>query len=200
MRTTIDKVVAAGQMLAAPRKCKIWHECWLRDGMTIQDIADAATIPQSTTYELTREMIDEGSLYAVGQTSTSATVLKPTPMQFFVSSHPEGIGPQFNVHSTLIAVIGRGTDSPDIETFLKRNNYTLLSEAITGVLTILSRNQSDASPLESHFDWMDEIDARLIEGHIAAVLKREADKPGIDWEFPSDPSIAPATLAGEGGD
>lgn len=194
IRTTVDKVVAAGQLLATPRKCKIWHECWLQDGLTIQDIANAAEIPQSTTYDLTREMIEEGSLYTKGTSTTNATILKPTQMQFFVSSHPEGIGPQYNVHSTLIGVIGRGTESDDIEMFLNRTNYTLLTEAITGVLAILSGDQSSASNLEDHLAWMDEIGARLIEGHIAAVLQREAEKPGIAWEFPDDPSIEPAPL------
>lgn len=188
LRTTVDKVVAGGQLLADPRKCRIWHESWLQDGCTIQQVSRLADIPQSTTYDLTREMIEEGSLYAAGTTDRNATILKPTPMQLFVSSHPEGIGPQFNVHSTLIGVIGRGTATSDVATFLDRNNYTLLSEAITATLMILSEN---ATSLETALEWMDEIDARLIEGHIAAVLQREAEKPGIEWSFPDDPAIVP---------
>lgn len=192
LRTTVDKVVAGGQLLADPRKCRIWHECWLQDGCTIQQVSRLADIPQSTTYDLTREMIEEGSLYGAGTTDRNATILKPTPMQLFVSSHPEGIGPQFNVHSTLIGVIGRGTATSDVATFLDRNNYTLLSEAITATLMILSENVEEKKSLEGELEWMDEIDARLIEGHIAAVLRREAEKPGIEWTFPDDPTIAPA--------
>ena len=192
IRTTVDKVVAAGQLLASPRKCATWHECWLYDGLTIQDIAEHTGIPQSTTYDLTREMTAEGSLFSVGTTASNASIMKPTSMQFFVSSHPEGIGPQYNVHSTLIGVLGRGTTTDDVETFLERNNYTQLSEAITGVLSILS-NEDIETPLESHFGWMKSIDARLIEGHIAAVLELESHAPGIEWVFPRDPRIPPAS-------
>lgn len=191
LRTTVDRVVAAGQLLGSPRKCAIWHACWLANGLQIQRIAETTDIPQSTTYDLTREMIEEGSLYTDSTTSTNAAVLKPTQLQLFVSSHPEGIGPQFNVHSTLIGVIGRGIETDDVETFLDRNNYTLLSEAITGVLTILSGNQSEAEALEETSEWMAPVDARLIEGHIAAVLKQEASKPNIEWEFPDSPAIQP---------
>lgn len=198
LRTTVDRVVAAGQLLGSPRKCAIWHACWLADGLQIQRIAEITDIPQSTTYDLTREMIEEGSLFADSTTATNAAVLKPTQLQLFVSSHPEGIGPQFNVHSTLIGVIGRGMETDDVETFLDRNNYTQLSEAITGVLTILSGTQSEAEALEAHYEWMDSVDARLIEGHIAAVLKQEAKKPDIEWEFPESPVIEPNTPADAG--
>lgn len=198
LRTTVDRVVAAGQLLGSPRKCTIWHACWLADGLQIQRIAEITGIPQSTTYALTREMIEEGSLFADSTSSTNAAVLKPTQLQLFVSSHPEGIGPQFNVHSTLIGVIGRGMETDDVETFLDRNNYTLLSEAITGVLTILSGAQSEAEALEAKYEWMDSVDARLIEGHIAAVLNQEAAKPDIEWEFPESPAIQPNTAADVG--
>lgn len=191
IRTTVDTVVAAGQLLASPRKCKVWHEAWLRDGATIPELADATAIPQSTLYDLTREMVREGSLYAAGTADNNATILRPAEMQVFVSDHPEGMGPQFNIHSTLIGVVGRGADSPDVETFIERNNYTLLLKAITAVLAILDGDQSEAPPLEEYYEWLDPVDARLIEGHVAAVLKRESEKPGIAWEFPEEPSIAP---------
>lgn len=191
IRTTVDTVVAAGQMLASPRKCKIWHESWLHGGLTIKKLTAATSIPQSTIYDLTREMVEEGSLYAAGTTDTNATVLKPAEMQIFVSKHPENIGRQFNIHSTLIGVLGRGVHSGDIETFLDRNNYTLLLESITGVLALLSHNDPEAEDLEDMFGWMDGVDAQLIQGHIAAVLQREAQKDDIEWEFPDDPVITP---------
>lgn len=190
IKTTVDTVVAAGQLLASPRKCKIWHEAWLANGMTIKDIASATSIPQSTAYDLTREMVEEGSLYSAGTTDNNATVLKASPMQVFVSEHPEAVGPQFNIHSTLIGVVGRATDHEEVETFLDRNNYTLLVEAISGVLQILS-GSVDAEDLTELYGWIDGVDAHLIQGHVAAVLKREAQRPSIDWQFPSDPAIAP---------
>lgn len=192
LRTTVDTVVAAGQMLADPRKCKVWHETWLHDGLDIKGLTSATSIPQSTLYNLTKEMLDEGSLYTSGTSERRATIYKPVPMQIFVSEHPEGIGPQFNIHSTLIGVIGRGVESPDIETFIDRNNYTILLEAITGVLVILSDDDLENPTLESFFEHMSAADARMIEGHIAAVLKRESGKEGVDWEFPDDPAIEPA--------
>ena len=191
IRTIVDTVVAAGQMLASPRKCRIWHEAWLHDGLPIQELSEKTSIPQSTVYELTREMVSEGSLYSAGTTDNNAAILKPTPMQIFVSEHPENIGHQLNIHSTLIGVVGRGVESDDIETFLDRNNYTLLLEAITGVLTILSQNDPDATNLGEYYGWIDDVDAHLIQGHIAAVLKRESEKPSINWEFPDDPVIEP---------
>lgn len=194
IRTTVDKVVAAGQLLAAPRKCKIWHECWLRDGLTVQHVASVTSIPQSTAYDLSREMLEEGTLYRSGTSSTGATIVKPTEMELFVSSHPEGIGPQFNVHSTLIGVVGLGVNSPNVETFLERNNFTRLSEAITAVLAILSGNQDQANDLANLLEGVSEADCRLIEGHIAAVLQREAKKSDIQWEFPDDPSIEPRPI------
>ena len=189
--TTVDTVVAAGQMLASPRKCKIWHESWLKDGLTIKQLTAATAIPQSTVYDLTREMVEEGSLYAAGTTDNNASILKPTSMQIFVSEHPENIGHQFNIHSTLIGVVGRGTEYEEIATFLDRNSYTMLVESITGVLSILSQSDPEATSLDELFDGMDVVDAGLIQGHIAAVLRREARKPGIDWEFPDDPVISP---------
>lgn len=191
IQTTVDTVVAAGQMLASPRKCKIWHEAWLADGLTIKELTAATSIPQSTVYDLTREMVEEGSLYGAGTTDSNATVLKPASMQIFVSEHPENIGQQFNIHSTLIGVVGRGVDYDEIQTFLDRNNYTLLVESVTGVLAILSDDGADAESLEELYDWIDPIDAQLIQGHIAAVLRREAQKPSIDWRFPDDPAITP---------
>ncbi|WP_418281712.1 hypothetical protein [Halorubrum sp. DTA98] len=192
IRTTVDTVVAAGQLLSAPRKCRVWHEAWLADGLTIQQLAAVTPIPQSTLYDLTREMVADGIVHGDGTTDNNATVLRAADMQVFVSAHPEGIGRQFNIHSTLIGVIGRGIESGDVETFLERNNYTMLLEAITGVLTILDGDQTTAPELEEHLEWIESVDARLIEGHIAAILEREAEKPGIDWEFPEDPSIVPA--------
>lgn len=192
IETTVDTVVAAGQMLAAPRKCKIWHEAWLHDGLTIKQLSATTSIPQSSVYDITREMVAEGSLYAAGTTDNNATILKPSPMQVFVSAHPENIGRQYNIHSTLIGVVGRSMVSEDIETFLDRNNYTMLLESITGVLSILSDDGHEMSSLEELFEWIDPVDARLIQGHIAAVLKREAEKPNIEWTFPDDPAIAPA--------
>jgi hypothetical protein len=189
--TTVDTVVAAGQMLASPRKCKIWHESWLKDGLTIKQLTAATSIPQSTVYDLTREMVEEGSLYAAGTTDNNASILKPTSMQIFVSEHPENIGHQFNIHSTLIGVVGRGTEYEEIETFLDRNNYTMLVESITGVLNILSEPDLEATSLDELFEGMDVVDAQLIQGHIAAVLQREAKKPGIDWTFPDEPVISP---------
>jgi hypothetical protein len=189
--TTVDTVVAAGQMLASPRKCKIWHESWLKDGLTIKQLTAATSIPQSTVYDLTREMVEEGSLYAAGTTDNNASILKPTSMQIFVSEHPENIGHQFNIHSTLIGVVGRGTEYEEIETFLDRNNYTMLVESITGVLSILSEPDLEATSLDELFEGMDVVDAQLIQGHIAAVLQREAKKPGIDWTFPDEPVISP---------
>lgn len=191
IQTTVDTVVAAGQMLADPRKCQIWHESWLTDGLTIKGLTDATSIPQSTIYDLSREMVKEGSLYAAGSTDNNATILKPTPMQVFVSAHPENVGQQFNIHSTLIGVVGRGVDSDDIQTFLERNNYTLLVKSITGVLRVLSGDEPDVESLDEVFEWMDPVDAQLIQGHIAAVLKREAQKPQIEWEFPAEPAISP---------
>jgi len=191
IETTVDTVVAAGQMLASPRKCKVWHESWLHDGLTIKQLSAATSIPQSSVYDITREMVAEGSLYAAGTTDNNATILKPSPMQIFVSAHPENIGRQYNIHSTLIGVIGRSMGSEDIETFLDRNNYTMLLESITGVLAILSDESHEASSLEELFEWVDPVDARLIQGHIAAVLKREAEKPSIEWSFPDDPTIEP---------
>lgn len=191
IRTTVDTVVAAGQMLAEPRKCKIWHEAWLNDGLTIKELTAVTTIPQSTIYDLTREMVEEGSLFGAGTTDNNATILKPASMQIFVSEHPENIGQQFNIHSTLIGVLGRGVDHDEIETFLDRNNYTMLVESITGVLAILSEGQTEAESLEELFEWMDPIDAQLIQGHVAAVLEREAEKPDIEWNFPEEPPITP---------
>lgn len=192
IRTTVDTVVAAGQMLASPRKCKIWHETWLHEGLTIKELTAVTEIPQSTIYDITREMIEEGSLYSAGTTDNNATILKPTKMQIFVSEHPENVGRQFNIHSTLIGVISRGIDSENVDTFLDRNNYTMLVEAITGVLTILTQKGAEASSLNELFEWMDPVDATLIQGEIAAVLQREAEKPRIEWEFPDDPVIPPA--------
>lgn len=191
IQTTVDTVVAAGQMLASPRKCKIWHEAWLHDGLTIKELTAVTSIPQSTIYDLTREMVEEGSLFAAGKTDNNASILKPTSMQIFVSKHPENIGQQFNIHSTLIGVVGRGIDYEEVEMFLDRNNYTLLLESVTGVLSILSGDAPEASGLADLYDWMDPIDAQLIQGHIAAVLRREAQKAGIEWEFPEDPAISP---------
>lgn len=192
IETTVDTVVAAGQMLASPRKCKIWHESWLHDGLTIKEITATTSIPQSTVYDVTREMVEEGSLYAAGTADNNATILKPSPMQIFVSAHPENIGRQFNIHSTLIGVVGRSMHSDDIETFLERNNYTMLVESITGVLATLSEDDPDVNGLEDLFEWMDPVDARLVQGHIASVLEQEAEKEDIDWEFPDDPVIPPA--------
>ncbi|MEF8781128.1 MAG: hypothetical protein V5A46_10660 [Haloferacaceae archaeon] len=194
IRTTVDTVVAAGQLLASPRKCKIWHETWLHEGLDIKGLTEVTPIPQSTLYNLTKEMVEEGSLYPASSADTRATVYKPSRMQIFVSEHPKGIGPQFNIHSTLIGVLGRGVDSGDVETFLDRNNYTILLEAITGVLVILDDPDTEATSLEELFEHMSPVDARLIQGHISAVLKREARKNGIDWEFPEDPVIEPAEL------
>lgn len=191
IQTTVDTVVAAGQMLASPRKCRIWHEAWLADGLTIKELTAATPIPQSTIYDITREMTEEGSLYSAGTTRNNATILKPTEMQIFVSKHPENIGRQFNIHSTLIGVVGRGIDSEDVGTFLERNNYTMLVEAITGVLSILTENDPEMDSLDDLFEWIDPVDTQLIQGHIAAVLRREAEKPGIEWEFPDDPVIQP---------
>jgi len=191
IKTTVDKVVAAGQLLASPRKCKIWHEAWLAKGLTIKDIAAATSIPQSTAYDLTREMVQEGSLGAAGTTDNNATIMKPTQMQVFVSEHPESAGAEFNIHSTLIGVVGRAYDSEDVETFLERNNYTLLVEAITGVLQILSDPDTEATSLTDLYDWIDGVDAHLIQGHIAAVIEREAEARLTNWEFPTDPVIAP---------
>lgn len=191
MRTTVDTVVAAGQLLASPRKCALWHESWLADGLPIQDLAVATGIPQSTVYDLTREMVEEGSLFAAGTTENNATILKPTPMQVFVSEHPENIGPQYNIHSTLIGVVGRGTHYTDVETFIERNNYTALVQAITGVLVILSTPDLETTDLASYYEWMDPVDAQLIQGHIAAVLQRESTKSSIEWTFPDDPPIEP---------
>lgn len=196
IRTTVDTVVAAGQMLASPRKCRIWHETWLHDGLTIQDLTAATSIPQSTIYDITREMVEEGSLYSAGKTANNATILKPTPMQIFVSEHPENIGRQFNIHSTLIGVVGRGTQSENVESFIDRNNYTMLLEAITGVLSILSAGESPVDRLDEQFEWMSPVDAELIQGHIAAVLRRESHKPDIDWEFPENPVIEPTEESG----
>lgn len=192
IKTTVDTVVAAGQMLASPRKCKIWHETWLADGLTIQGIASATSIPQSTSYDLTREMVDEGSLYSAGTTENKATILKPTPMHVFVSEHPQATGPEFNIHSTLIGVVGRADDFEDVETFLERNNYTLLVEAITGVLLILGDSDVEAESLTDLYGWIDGVDAHLIQGHIAAVIKRESETVEDEWEFPDDPVIDPA--------
>ena len=191
IQTTVDTVVAAGQMLASPRKCRIWHEAWLADGLTIKELTAATPIPQSTIYDITREMTEEGSLYSAGTTRNNATILKPTEMQIFVSKHPENIGRQFNIHSTLIGVVGRGIDSEDVGTFLERNNYTMLVEAITGVLSILTENDPEMDSLDDLFEWIDPVDTQLIQGHIAAVLRREAETPGIEWEFPDDPVIQP---------
>lgn len=191
IRTTVDTVVAAGQLLASSRKCKIWHETWLHEGLDIRGLTDKTSIPQSTLYNLTKEMVEEGSLYPAGTPESRATVYKPTRMQIFVSEHPKGIGPQFNIHSTLIGVLGRGVESDDVETFLDRNNYTILLEAITGVLVILDDPETEANSLEELFEHMGPVDARMIQGHIAAVLRREARKNGIDWEFPEDPVIEP---------
>lgn len=191
IRTTVDKVVAAGKLLSSSRKCRLWHECWLEDGLPTQTLAERSAIPESSAYDLTREMIQEGSLFTSGKTDHNAAIRKPTPMQLFVSNHPEGIGPQFNVHSTLIGVVGRGVETSDVNAFLERRNYTMLSEAITGVLAILSGNEASDN-LESLFEWMDPVDARLIEGHIVHVLEREAEKPDIDWQFPEEPVIRPA--------
>lgn len=191
IRTTVDTVVAAGQMLASPRKCRIWHEAWLHDGLTIQELTALTPIPQSTIYDITREMVEEGSLRSAGKTDNNATILKPTPMQIFVSEHPENIGRQFNIHSTLIGVVGRGIDSENVETFLERNNYTMLVEAITTTLGILSESDPDVTSLDEQLDWMGPVDAELIQGHIAAVLRRESQKPDIQWEFPEEPAIEP---------
>lgn len=190
VRTTVDTVVAAGQLLASPRKSKIWHEAWLTEGATTMELTDLTSIPQSTIYDLTREMTEEGSLYTAGSTENNATVFKPTPMQVFVSEHPADMGPQFNIHSTLIGVIGRQTDHSEVEMFLERNNYTLLLEAITGVLVILSDEDVEGDGLVDLFDWIGEIDARLIEKHIVAVLRRESQKPSIDWEFPEEVELS----------
>ena len=191
IKTTVDTVVAAGQLLASPRKCRIWHEAWLAGGLTIKEIASATGIPQSTAYDLTREMVQEGSLYGGGTTENNATIMKPTEMQVFVSEHPATTGEKFNIHSTLIGVVGRAYDSEDVETFLERNNYTLLLEAITGVLLILTDPEVDAESLTELYGWIDGVDAHLIQGHIAAVLEREAEER-MGWEFPDDPVIAPA--------
>ena len=194
IRTTVDTVVAAGQLLASPRKCKIWHEAWLHEGLDIKGLTEATSIPQSTLYNLTKEMVDEGSLYPSGSANSRATIYKPSRMQIFVSEHPKGIGPQFNIHSTLIGVLGRGVESDDIGTFLDRNNYTILLEAITGVLVILDDPDIEETSLDQLFEHMSAADARMIQGHIAAVLKREVRKDGIDWTFPDDPAIEPAEL------
>lgn len=191
IRTTVDTVVAAGQLLASPRKCKIWHETWLHEGLDIKGLTEKTSIPQSTLYNLTKEMVEEGSLYPSGSADSRATIYKPSPMQIFVSEHPKGIGPQFNIHSTLIGVLGRGVGSDDIETFLDRNNYTLLLEAITGVLVILDGSNTEATSLEDLFEHMSAADARMIQGHIAAVLERETRKEGVEWSFPEDPAIEP---------
>lgn len=191
IRTTVDTVVAAGQLLASPRKCKVWHEAWLHGGLDIKGLTEVTSIPQSTLYNLTKEMVEEGSLYPSGTAESRATVYKPSKMQIFVSEHPKGIGPQFSIHSTLVGVLGRGVESDDIETFLDRNNYTVLLEAITGVLLILDGTETEATSLEELFEHMGPVDARLIQGHIAAVLKREAQKDGIEWEFPESPAIEP---------
>lgn len=196
IRTTVDKVVAAGKLLSSSRKCRLWHESWLEDGLPTQTLAERSGIPESSAYNVTREMIQEGSLYPSGRSDQNATILKPTSMQMFVSNHPEGIGPQFNVHSTLIGVVGRGVKTSDVDAFLERHNYTLLSEAITGVLVVLSDSESSKN-LESFFKWMDPVDARLIEGHIARVLEREGKKPDIDWQFPDDPAIQPTRCMNE---
>lgn len=192
IQTTVDTVVAAGQMLASPRKCRIWHEAWLHDGLTIKELTAATPIPQSTIYDITREMTEEGSLYTAGTTRNNAAILRPTEMQIFVSEHPENIGRQFNIHSTLIGVLGRGLETDDIEQFLERNNYTLLVESITGVLSILSENDPEIDSLAVLYDWIDPVDAALIQPHIAAVLRREAGKPNIEWTFPEHPVIEPA--------
>lgn len=201
IRTTVDTVVAAGQLLSSPRKCKVWHEVWLADGLTTNELTAATNIPQSSLYDLTREMVKEGSLYTSGTADNNAAILRAADMQVFVSDHPEGMGPQYNIHSTLIGVLGTRVDSLDVETFLERNNYTMLLESITAVLTILhedhKRDQKTAHGpdegvrLEDYLDWLRPPDARLIEGHIAGVLQREAAKPTIDWEFPTHPSIDP---------
>jgi hypothetical protein len=196
IRTTVDTVVAAGQLLVSPRKSKIWHETWLHGGLTIKELTRQTTIPQSTLYDLTREMVAEGSLYEAGTTDNNATVYKPVPMQLFVSEHPQGIGPQFSIQSTLIGVVGRGVDSPDVELFLDRASYTLLVEAIAGVMAILSDDAVTETSLDEYFDWMNPANAHLIQGHISAVLEREAALAREDWEFPDQPVIAPADPSG----
>lgn len=115
LRTTVDTVVAAGQLLADPRKCRIWHGCWLQNGLDVKELGSTVSIPQSTLYNLTKEMVTEGSLYESGAATGRSTVYKPVSMQIFVSEHPEGIGPQFNIHGTLIGVVGAGTYSEDVE-------------------------------------------------------------------------------------
>lgn len=197
IRTTVDTVVAAGQLLASPRKCKIWHEAWLHNGLDIKGLTDRTEIPQSTLYNLTAEMVEEGSLYTAGTVDSRATVYKPVRMQIFVSEHPEGIGPQFNIHSTLIGVIGRGTQSDDIQTFLDRNNYTILLESITGVLMILDDPDCEETDLHELFEHMGPVDAQMIQGHIAAVLQRESVKDNVRWNFPEDPKIEPIELPSE---
>lgn len=191
LRTTVDTVVAAGQLLADPRKCRVWHECWLRDGLDVQRLADTVSIPQSTLYNLTKEMVAEGSLYESGNESGRSTVYRPVSMQVFVSEHPEGIGPQFNIHGTLIGIVGVGVNTDDIETFLDRNNYTLLVETITAVLALLADDDPPESSADELLGHLRPVDARMVQGHVAAVLRRECEHGALDWTFPEDPVIEP---------
>jgi len=191
LRTTVDTVVAAGQLLADPRKCRIWHECWLQNGLDVKELASTVSIPQSTLYNLTKEMVTEGSLYESGAATGRSTVYKPVSMQIFVSEHPEGIGPQFNIHGTLIGVVGAGTYSEDVETFLDRNSYTMLVETITGVLALLSDDDPSETSAHELVDGLRPVDAQLVQGHIAAVLKRETELDKLGLTFPKNPVIQP---------